>query len=70
VLFCPNREVTVTAALDFYSKLDYPYFKERIALGVYIAMLRNYGAALTEGKESSCRKYPNTIQQFEGLINL
>lgn len=70
VLFCPNREETVRVALDFYSKKTHAHFKERIAFGVYVAMLRNYAAALTEGKESSCRNYPKTIDQFENLINL
>lgn len=70
VLFCPNREVTVQVVLDFYKDKSYEHYKERIALGVYVAMLRNYGVALSEGKESSCRNYPNTIKQFEELFCL
>lgn len=70
VLFCPNREATVRAVLDFYKDKNHKHYKERIALGVYVAMLRNYGIALSEGKEGPCRNYPNTIKQFEELMNL
>lgn len=68
VLFCPDREATVQAALDFYKDMEHEHYKERIALGVYVAMLRNYGAALSEGKENSCRNYPNTIKHFEEVF--
>ncbi|MCF7844021.1 phosphotransferase [Candidatus Gracilibacteria bacterium] len=70
VLFCPNREATVKAVLDFYKDKNVTHYKERITLGVYVAMLRNYGAALSEGKEGSCRNYSNTIKQFEDIIKL
>jgi thiamine kinase-like enzyme len=70
VLFCPSRGATVKAVLDFYKDKSYEHYKERIALGVYVAMLRNYGSALSEGKESSCRNYPNIIKQFEELFCL
>ncbi len=70
VLFCPNREETVRAALDYYKDKGYEHYKERIMLGVYFAMLRNYGAAATEGNEVSCSNARGRIQQVEALMSL
>lgn len=70
VLFCPDRDVTVKEALVFYKNEKHEHYKERIALGVYVAMLRNYGIALSEGKEVSCRNYPKTIKHFEEVFEM
>lgn len=70
VLFCPNREETVKAALTFYENYGYDHYKERIMLGVYFAMLRNYGAAATEGNETSCASAAERIKQIEGLMKM
>jgi hygromycin-B 4-O-kinase len=70
VLFCPNREETVRAALDFYKDKGYQNYKERIMLGVYFAMLRNYGTAATEGNEVSIKRTPERLKQIEELMNI
>jgi hygromycin-B 4-O-kinase len=70
VLFCPNREETVRAVLSFYHDKGYEHYRERIMLGVYFAMLRNYGAAATEGNEASCASAKGRIEQIEKLIGL
>lgn len=68
VLFCPNREVTVKEVLTFYENKGYEHYKERIALGVYVAMIRNYGAAAKVGNEASCASAPTRIREFEELM--
>jgi hygromycin-B 4-O-kinase len=70
VLFCPNREATVTSALDYYKDKEYEHYKERIALGVYYAMLRNYGVAVQMGNKASCDSSRQRIKQCEDLIGL
>lgn len=70
VLFCPNREETVRAALTYYENKEYEHYKERIMLGVYFAMLRNYGAAATEGNETSCGNARSRIEQVEELMEI
>lgn len=68
VLFCPNREATVTAALEYYRKNGAKNYKERIMMGVYFAMLRNYGLAARDGNEASCINSPKRIKEFERLM--
>lgn len=70
VLFCPSREATVAAATEFYRNSGHTNYKERIALGVYFAMLRNYGLAAQGGNEASCINSPKRIKEFEFLMKL
>ena len=70
VLFCPNREETVGAVLRFYKDKGYENYKERIALGVYFAMIRNYGAAAKSENEASCASAPIRIKEIEKLMGL
>ncbi len=69
VLFCPNRKETVSQALSFYENSDYVYYKERIFLGIYFAMFKNYIAALTENSKVSCLLYPERIKELELLMS-
>ena len=69
VLFCPNRKETVGAALMFYEG-KYEHYKERIMLGVYVAMLRNYGSALKDANEASCKSTLSRIQEVEEFMGL
>jgi hypothetical protein len=39
-------------------------------LGVYFAMLRNYGTAATEGNEVSIKRTPERLKQIEELMNI
>ena len=68
ILFCPNREESVRAALTFYEHKGYENYKERILLGVYFAMLKNYGFAARDDNESSCAVYPERIKEMESLM--
>jgi len=69
VLYCPNREVAVREALDFYSESTYVNFKERILAGVYFTMMANYGFAVLNGNEASCLSSSKRIIQTEELFN-
>lgn len=68
VIFCPRRDETVHAVLSYYKDKGYEQYKERISLGVYFAMLRNYGAAAKSGNEASCASAPERIEEFEKLM--
>jgi len=70
VLYCPNREATVSAALSYYEKSDYKNYKERIMLGVYFTMLTNYGFAAMANNKDSCDSSLGRIQEIEGLIGM
>ena len=70
VLYCPNREATVSAVLAHCEKKKDKNYRERIAFGVYYTMLNNYGLALTKGEEDSSRNYPPRIVEFEGLMGI
>lgn len=68
VLFCPNKKVTTSAALNFYK--DLPNFKERIAWSVYCVMLKNYGVALQSNQEASCLSSAGRIKEIEEVLSL
>jgi len=69
VLYCPNREVAVREALDFYTESTHRNFKERILAGVYFTMMANYGFAVLNGNEASCLSSSKRIIQTEALFN-
>ncbi len=68
VLFCPNRKETVCQALSFYENSEHAHYRERIFLGIYFAMFKNYVAALSENNKESCVTYPERIKELELLM--
>jgi hygromycin-B 4-O-kinase len=65
VLYCPDRNATSKAALDYYKDSNHKNYKERILLGVYITMLVNYGFASKAGSTASLKSSPTRISEIE-----
>ena len=71
LLFCPNRQATTSAAIEFYKDLKIKNWKERIAMGIYHVVLTNYAYAALGGNEASCRSSETRLRELElglGLI--
>lgn len=68
VLYCPRRDLSAQAALDYYSKTKHTNYRERILAGVYFTMMINYGMAARAGKKSSCSSSPARIQEIEEVL--
>jgi hypothetical protein len=65
VLYCPNRDASSKAALNYYQNLSHENYKERILLGVYFTMLINYGYAAKAGMTKSLESSPSRIKEIE-----
>lgn len=68
VLYCPRRDLSAKAALDFYSERSYANYRERIMAGVYFTMLINYGFAARVGNKESCRSSKRRIREIERVF--
>lgn len=65
VLYCPDRQKSSEAALEFYAKEAYTHYKEQILCGSYFTMLNNYAIAVKNGMESSCKSSRMRIEEVE-----
>jgi hygromycin-B 4-O-kinase len=65
LLFCPNRQTTSSAAVDFYRDKSIKNWKERAAMGVYHVVLTNYAYAALSGNGASCRSSETRLKELE-----
>lgn len=70
LLFCPDRNVTTSAAIDFYKNSGIEHWKERIVMGVYHVVLTNYAYAALGGNETSCKSSPTRLKELEQGLGL
>jgi hygromycin-B 4-O-kinase len=70
LLFCPNREATTRAAVDFYKAKDIKNWKERAAMGIYHVVLTNYTYAALAGNEASCKSSEMRLKELETGLGL
>jgi len=70
LLFCPNREATTRAAIEFYKDKNIKNWKERAAMGVYHVVLTNYAYAALGGNEASCKSSEARLKEIEAGLGL
>jgi hygromycin-B 4-O-kinase len=70
LLFCPNRQATTSAAIEFYKDKKIENWKERAAMGVYHVVLTNYAYAALGGNETSCRNSEIRLKELEEGLGL
>ena len=70
LLFCPNRQATTSAALEFYKDKNIKDWKERAAMGIYHVVLTNYAYAAIGGNEESCRSSETRLKELESGLGL
>ncbi len=70
LLFCPNRQATTSAAIDFYKDKKITNWIERAAMGVYHVVLTNYAYAALGDNETSCRSSKVRLKEIERGLGL
>ena len=70
LLFCPNRQATTHAAIEFYKDKNIKNWKERAVMGVYHVVLTNYAYAALGGNEASCRSSKTRLGEIEQGLGL
>ena len=70
LLFCPDRHITASSAIDFYKNSGIEHWKERIAMGIYHVVLTNYAYAALGGNEASCKSSPSRLRELEQGLGL
>jgi aminoglycoside phosphotransferase (APT) family kinase protein len=70
LLFCPNREATTRAAIEFYKEKDIQNWKKRTAMGIYHVVLTNYAYAALAGNDASCKSSETRLKELETGLGL